>query len=82
MTRKEASDQCVRRFGNHSILVYPENAVQQEFLSRNVQGDNVDENSWLGIQKGDDGFVSDDGRVVKSFTYEQSSLKLYASLTI
>ena len=78
MTRKEASDQCLRRFGNHSILVYPENAVQQEFLSRNIQGDNVDESSWLGVQKGDDGFVSDDGRVVKSFTYKRLNLTLYA----
>ena len=69
VTRKQATDQCTRRFGNHSVLVYPENQLQQEFLTRNIQGDNVDDSAWLGIRASGDGFMSDDGRMVKSFTY-------------
>lgn len=69
VTRTQAADQCTRRFGNHSVLVYPENQLQQEFLTRNIQGDNVDDSAWLGIRASGDGFMSDDGRMVKSFTY-------------
>ena len=43
----------------------------KEFLSRNIQGESVDDRVWLGLKKNnDETFTSDDGRQVKTFTWE------------
>ena len=46
----------------------------KEFLSRNIQGESVDDRVWLGLKKNnDETFTSDDGRQVKTFTWEKNS---------